>query len=75
MWVLTAGVSSAVDWATWRRSVGASPGVPTAQGITGQVTTNTLSLSVQQSRAHSAATRWRNALIAKVIILNSVAGE
>jgi len=67
-------MSSAVDGATSRRSAAASPHAATAQAITAQVTTSAMWWDALQSRDHSAATRWRSALIAREVTPHSAAG-
>jgi len=74
MRALTAGVSSAVDGATYKTRATRSPSVTTAQAISGQGTINAMSWGVWQSRDHSAATRWRSAPTIKEIILHLAAG-
>jgi len=65
------GVSPALGRATSRPSVAASANVTTLQATTGQATTSSMWSHALQSRDHSAATRWRRALIATVITSRS----
>jgi hypothetical protein len=64
-------------WCAWghiESQCGSKHNVATAQAITGPATTSAILQDALQISDHSAATRWRSALIVKQITSHSVAG-